>query len=72
MPSPGDPLDRLANVRSKLKSVSDEVEDTGQFELSKAGVKTTGVPRWAMGIFGVVVALALLVLALAYALKALK
>lgn len=68
MPSPGDdPLDRLARVRKELKSVTDEVEDTGQFEVSKAGVKAGGIPHWAMGLIAVGVALALVVVALGWA-----
>lgn len=72
-PSPADdPLDRLARVRQQLKSVTDEEEDTGEFDVSKAGIRGKGVPRWAMGAVGVGVSLALVVVAIAYALKLLK
>lgn len=76
-PSPADdPLDVLArNNRALgrgLKEYTSEVEDTGNFDVSKAGLKVSGVPRWATGIFGVVVALALLAVAVAYAVKMLK
>lgn len=55
-PSPADdPLDRLDSVRERLKSASDDTEDTGQFDVSKAGAKASGIPRWAMGLFAVLV-----------------
>ena len=73
VPSPSDsPLHRLARARQELKSVADEDEDTGRFEVSRDGVKGHGVPRWAMGIVGAGVSLALLALAIAYAIKMLK
>lgn len=62
-----DPLDGLARARSELKSVSDDEEDTGQFDVSKAGISGKGMPRWAMGLFGAAVALALLVVAIGWA-----
>ncbi len=67
-PSPADdPLDRLDSYRNELKSVSDDPEDTGQFHVSKAGVTAQGIPRWAMGLFAGIVALAVLVIAVALA-----
>jgi hypothetical protein len=72
-PSPSDsPLHRLARARQELKSVSDEDEETGRFEVSREGLKGHGVPRWAMGIIGAGVSLALLAVAIAYAIKMLK
>lgn len=68
-PSPADdPLDRLHNARQKLKSFTDEPEDTGQFDVSKSGLQARGIPSWAMGLFAGAVALGLLVLAVAWAL----
>lgn len=72
-PSPSDdPLDGLARVRAELKSVTEDEEDTGQFDVSKAGASAKGIPRWAMGLFGAASALALLAVAVAWAVKMLK
>lgn len=69
-PSPSDdPLDKLARLRDQLSSVSDEEEDTGRFEVSRDGVKGHGVPKWAMGIVGAGVSIALVVVAIAYAVR---
>jgi hypothetical protein len=51
-PSPADdPLDKLARAREELKSVTDDEPDTGQFDVSKEGVKAKGIPNWAMSVF---------------------
>lgn len=67
-----DPLDRLESVRDRLRSVTEEDEETGRFEVSKAGVTASGLPKWAMGLFGVVLALALLVAAVGWAISKTK
>mgnify|MGYP001018506913 CR=1 FL=1 len=67
-PSPADdPLDRLSRARDELKSVTDDVEDTGQFDVSKSGLQAKGIPKGAMGIIAVAVAIAIVLLAAAYA-----
>ncbi len=72
-PSPADdPLDRLARARAELRSVTEDDEDTGQFDVSRAGLKASGVPRWAMGVVGAAVALALLAVAIAWAIAYVK
>jgi hypothetical protein len=73
MPSPADdPLDRLAAVRAQLKSVTEADEDTGQFDVTKQGVSAKGMPKWAMGLFGVLLAVALVVAAAGWAISQLK
>ena len=72
-PSPSeDPLERLARVRAELKSVTEDEEDTGRIDVSKTGVKASGLPRWAIGWFGVLLSLALLVAAIGWAIKQAK
>lgn len=72
-PSPADdPLERLDRVRDQLRSVSEDEEDTGQFDVSRAGVSAKGLPRWSMGLFGVLLALALVVLAIGWAVSKTK
>lgn len=73
-PSPADdPLDALDRAREELRSVTDtDDEDTGQFEISRSGLNSKGIPRWAMGVFGSAVALALLAVAIAWAIAYVK
>lgn len=63
-----DPLDTLAAARAQLKSVSDETEDTGQFDVSKAGAKASGIPKWAMGLFAVLIGVGVAAAGIAYGL----
>lgn len=72
-PSPADdPLDTLDRAREELRSVSEDDEDTGEFQISRAGLNSKGIPRWAMGVFGSAVALALLAVAIAWAIAYVK
>jgi len=72
-PSPADdPLDRLARARGELQSVTDDPEDTGQFDVSKSGLQAKGIPKWAMGVIAGGIAAAIVLVALAYAAHLLK
>lgn len=72
-PSPyDDPLDRLARARAELKSVVETEEDTGHIHVTKTGITAGGLPKWAIGWFGIVLALALLVAAIGWAISQAK
>jgi hypothetical protein len=63
-----DPLDRLDARRQQLHSITDEEEDTGQFDVSKEGLSAKGIPKWAMAALPI----ALVIAALAWAIAKLR
>lgn len=69
-PPSNDPLDSLEEVVGGLASVpdTDEEEDTGQFDVSKEGLRAKGIPKWAMA----ALPLALVIAALAWAVAKLR
>lgn len=68
-PASVDPLDTLEEAHHELKSIPDEEEeDTGQFDVSKEGLRAKGIPKWAMA----ALPLALVIAALAWAIAKLR